>query len=206
MRQIICYGDSNTFGLIPRTDRRYPWGVRWTSLLNGKMGLDKARVIEEGLCGRTTVFDDPLRNDRNGSKLINTILETNANADTIILMLGTNDCKTVYGANAEIIGKGARRIIHQIRNYDGDINILLVSPIELGSNVWKNEYDPEFSESSVETSKKLAYVYKRIAEEENVLFLDAAGVAEPSAEDQEHLNEYGHSRLAEAIYNKIKDI
>lgn len=53
MRQIVCFGDSNTYGLIPKTGGRYPWGVRWTSLLNEKLGPQKYRVIEEGLCGRT---------------------------------------------------------------------------------------------------------------------------------------------------------
>lgn len=52
MRQILCYGDSNTYGLVPKENARYPWGIRWTSRLNEKLGLLQYRVIEEGLCGR----------------------------------------------------------------------------------------------------------------------------------------------------------
>ncbi len=203
MRQILCFGDSNTYGLVPKENRRYPWGVRWTSILNSKLGLDNARVIEEGLCGRTTVFDDPLRDHRNGSKLIRTILETNDTPDQIIIMLGTNDCKTVYGATAEIIGRGVRRIIRQVRDYTRESKILLVSPIHLGELVWKTEYDPEFSSDSIEVSKELAGVYRRIAREEDVEFLDASEVASPSDTDQEHLNEEGHRSLADAIYKAI---
>lgn len=64
MKQILCFGDSNTWGLIPKTNQRYPWGVRWTSILDNELNRhfnNEYRVIEEGLCGRTTVFDDPLR-------------------------------------------------------------------------------------------------------------------------------------------------
>ena len=49
MRQILCYGDSNTYGLVPKENARYPWGIRWTSRLNEKLGLQQYRVIEEGV-------------------------------------------------------------------------------------------------------------------------------------------------------------
>jgi lysophospholipase L1-like esterase len=111
MKQILCFGDSNTYGLIPGTEGRYGWGVRWTSILNERLGTSSYRVIEEGLCGRTTVFDDPLRDHRNGAKLLPAVLETNKGIDAVVLMLGTNDCKTVYKTNAEIIGKGIDKLI-----------------------------------------------------------------------------------------------
>lgn len=63
MRQILCFGDSNTWGLDGDSGKRLPWGVRWTSLLQEKLG-QQYHVIEEGLCGRTTIFDDPLRDGR----------------------------------------------------------------------------------------------------------------------------------------------
>ena len=65
MKQILCFGDSNTYGLIPGTaNQRYGWGTRWTSILDDKVRTKGYRVIEEGLCGRTTVFDDPFRTER----------------------------------------------------------------------------------------------------------------------------------------------
>ena len=33
-------------------------------------------------------------------------------------MLGTNDCKTVYGASAQVIGKGIHCLLEQIRTID----------------------------------------------------------------------------------------
>ena len=36
------------------------------------------RIIEEGLCGRTTVFEDELREGRKGAALLPTLLESHA--------------------------------------------------------------------------------------------------------------------------------
>lgn len=206
MKQILCFGDSNTYGLIPKDGGRYPWGIRWTSILNEKLGTQNYQVIEEGLCGRTTVFDDPLRNYRNGTKLLPQILETHRPIDIVAVMLGTNDCKTVYGATAEVIGKGMERIIEQIRFYSCGSKILIISPIHFGKKVWQKEYDPEFSVSSIAVNEELAQVYKRIAEREELSFLDAALYAKPSETDQEHLDEEGHRLLAEAVYGKVREI
>ena len=206
MKHILCFGDSNTYGLIPQINGRYSWDERWTDILNYKLGFDNYRIIEDGLCGRTTIFEDPLRDNRNGSKILPTVLETNNGIDAIILMLGTNDCKTVYGATAEIIGKGIERLINIIKQYSITSKILLVSPIHFGEKVWHNEYDPEFSPNSIIVNKGLANVYENIANKENILFLDASIYAQPSNEDQEHLNAEGHKALAEAIYNKLVDV
>lgn len=64
MKQILCFGDSNTWGYDGESRERLPWGVRWTSLLQEKLNKEEYRVIEEGLCGRTTVFEDPLRDGK----------------------------------------------------------------------------------------------------------------------------------------------
>ena len=208
MKKILCYGDSNTYGYIPGTGKRYPWGVRWTSILNEKLGFENYRVVEEGLCERTTVFEDPLRDGRCGVKAFPAVLETHAPSDTdvVVIMLGTNDCKSVYGASAEFVGRGAARLIRQIRAYSEKVKVLLVSPIHLGEKVWQKDYDPEFNKNSIEVSRKLADEYRKISESENVFFLDASQYASPSETDQEHMDEDGHRRFAQAIYDKIRNI
>ena len=204
MKQILCFGDSNTYGLIPKTTQRYPFEIRWTGRLAQKLGFQEFNVIEEGLCGRTTIFDDPLRDGRCGVKLLPTILETHSPLDMTIIMLGTNDCKSVYGASAELIGKGISRLIGQVRNYAKDSKILIISPIHLGEKIW--ECDAEFSDESVEVSRRIADVYKQICDEENVFFLNAASVEYPSDTDREHMDEEGHKRLAEAVFKIIKEV
>lgn len=207
MKQILCFGDSNTYGLIPGTKNdRYDFNTRWTGILESKISKKGCRVIEEGLCGRTTVFDDPLRDGRRGTELLSVVLESHRPVDTVVLMLGTNDCKTMYDASAEVIGKGIERLLEQIERSDPDTNVLLVSPIELGNRVWEEGFDPEFSGRSVGVSKRLPEVYEKIAKRRNIKFLPASKYAQPSSIDREHLNETGHKNLADAIYNELKEI
>lgn len=136
MKQILCFGDSNTYGLIPGTaNQRYGWGTRWTSILDDKVRTKGYRVIEEGLCGRTTVFDDPFRTERRGTEMLPAILESHRPVDTIVLMLGTNDCKSVYSATPEVIGQGIEQLLDQINTVNPDAKILLVSPIYIGERI-----------------------------------------------------------------------
>lgn len=133
MKQILCFGDSNTYGLIPgTTNQRYGWGTRWTSILDDKVRTKGYRVIEEGLCGRTTVFDDPFRTERRGTEMLPAILESHRPVDTIVLMLGTNDCKSVYSATPEVIGQGIEQLLDQINTVNPDAKILLVFQSTLG--------------------------------------------------------------------------
>ena len=44
MRQILCFGDSNTYGLIPGTKNRYDWETRWTGILDRKL-KDKGYLV-----------------------------------------------------------------------------------------------------------------------------------------------------------------
>ena len=108
MKEILCFGDSNTYGLIPGTTRRYDRETRWTGILAEKLYDKGYRIIEEGLCGRTSVFDDATRDGRNGAKVLPMLLETHAPLDQVVLMLGTNDCKTYNHASADRIGKGSK--------------------------------------------------------------------------------------------------
>ena len=66
MKNILCFGDSNTYGLRPDNGDRYSRDVRWTGILSKRLGEKDYRIVEEGLCGRTTVFEDSTRIGRNG--------------------------------------------------------------------------------------------------------------------------------------------
>lgn len=206
MKQILCFGDSNTYGLVPGTKDRYGWGVRWTSILNDRVEKYGYRVVEEGLCGRTTVFDDPFRTGRRGSQFLTSILETHNPIDHIILMLGTNDCKSVYKATPGVIGRGIELLLEQIKAYAPQAEVLLISPIFLGEKVWQDGYDKEFSEASVQVSKQLGNVYAKIAEKYGAKFMCASDYAQSSSVDEEHLDEQGHRALADAIYNTFSAV
>lgn len=205
MRQLLCFGDSNTWGLDGDSGTRLPWGVRWTSLLQEQLG-QQYHVIEEGLCGRTTIFDDPLRDGRRGTELLPVLLETHATVDGVVLMLGTNDCKTAFGASAEVIGKGIERLLRQIQYAAPQAEILLISPIYLGDRVWTPECDPEFSKKSIAVSHQLEAVYETIAKRWNIGFLRAADYAVCSDTDQEHMNAAGHAAFAQAVSQEVQHL
>lgn len=206
MKQILAFGDSNTWGLIPGSQpkKRYPWGVRWTSLLQEKSS--DLRVAEEGLCGRTTVFEDGLRPGRKAVNSLDPLLESQYPVDGVILMLGTNDCKSFYNASAYVIGKGIERCLDILEKYVAPENILLVSPIYLGDDVWRPEKDPEFSSNSVATSKELRDVYAGIAKRRGTAFLAASDYVTASTIDDEHMDEDAHKVFADVIYQKLEKI
>lgn len=203
MKTILCFGDSNTYGYRPDTGGRYSENIRWTGILKQKLRDKGINVVEEGLVGRTTVFEDSIRPGRKGIDYLVPLLESHAPVDELVLMLGTNDCKALYKASAQVIGFGIERLIRQARTYDPELKILLVSPIHLGKDVWKDGYDPEFDQESVEVSVRLKEIYMKIAEEYDCDFLAASDVAVPSPIDEEHLNEEGHKALAKAILEKV---
>ena len=202
-KSILCFGDSNTWGLIAGTKERYPWGVRWTSLLQEKLPFPDYRVIEEGLCGRTTVFEDPCRKGISGEKALPILLNSHKPLSQIVLMLGTNDCKKNYHATVDEICAGVQKLIDQIRRITPDCPVLLVSPIALGERVWEEGYDPEFEAWSVEKARELPNAYAALARRNGISFLAASDYAVPSEVDREHMDEDGHRGLAEAIYHKI---
>lgn len=203
MRQILCFGDSNTYGYIPGSGKRYSDSERWTGLLQQSLRDKNIKIIEEGLVGRTTVYEDSYRPGLNGSKLLPGILKNHSSVDTIILMLGTNDCKTIYHASSEEIGNGIEHLLKQIKHYAPAAKILLVSPIHLGEHVWEKGFDPDFNRRSVEVSKGLKKVYSDIARRYNAEFLAASDYANPSDVDQEHLTKEGHRNLAAALTGKL---
>ena len=190
---ILCFGDSNTYGYKPDGTGRFDTNTRWTSLLQKKLGADH-RVIEEALCGRTTVFQDDLREGRRGLDLIGVTLEMHNPIDLLIVMLGTNDCKTRYNASAGTIAKGLAQVIQKARkNASQPFDLLVISPIHLG-------------EKSVEVSKKLAEEYHKVTLLHHAAFLDASAFASSSTTDREHLDAAGHAALANAIYEKVIDM
>lgn len=63
MTRILCFGDSNTYGYKPDGTGRFGRDSRWTGILSGKLG-NGYDILEEDLCGRTTVFQDEFRDGR----------------------------------------------------------------------------------------------------------------------------------------------
>lgn len=204
MKQILAFGDSNTWGLIPGTGERYPEHIRWTGILRKAVAPKNYRILEDGVCGRTTVFEDPFRSGRRGIDSIKQYKDTE-NLSAVILMLGTNDCKTVFRATPEQIGCGLEQCIIRFETLVPPDRILVVSPLLLGKDVWKPEKDPAFDPLSVKTCAALKNVYAGIAKRRGNLFLAASDYALACHLDDEHMNAEGHELLAAAILEKLAE-
>jgi len=199
VKNILCFGDSNTYGLKPDGTGRYDFTVRYPGRLQVLLG-DEYHVIEEGCPGRTTIFDDEKHPYKKGMDYITPCLQSHNPISYVIVMLGTNDCKSAFRATEKEIASGLSEIIGRIRcAVSAATGILIISPIHLGENVWKPGYDSEFNRESVIVSKALAAEYKKLAKETDCDFLDASAFVAPSQIDEEHLDEVGHNKLARAV-------
>lgn len=205
MKQVIAFGDSNTWGLNPVLKSRYPEESRWTGILRRRLFNFGLHLTEEGLCGRTTVFEDPHRSGLKGVDDIPGILAGNPEAVAAIIMLGTNDCKKVFRVSADEIGAGLERCLDVFETRISPDRILVISPVILGQNVWKPEKDPDFDQRSVTVSAELKAIYAELAQRRGHLFLAASDYVRPSVYDDEHLNAEGHEILANEVYRILTE-
>ena len=164
---ILCFGDSNTHGYNPSNGGRFDRDTRWTGRLQKLLG-DSDYVIEEGLSGRTTVFSDPIHEGLNGFEYIYPCLMTHEPIDLLIIMLGTNDTKERFGANASVIALGLNRLIEKAKNTrqafrDGKSKILIVAPLPIREEIYTVECGLTMGKGCVEKSQEIIPLYEGIA-------------------------------------------
>ena len=191
MKTVLCYGDSLTWGYDPEGPGRHAFADRWPSVLQAGLGAD-VTVIAEGLNGRTTAFDDHLGSaDRNGARLLPTILTTHSPIDLAILFLGANDMKPWVAGRAIAAKQGMQRLIDIVRGHAYPLgedapDILIVAPPPLCDTG-----DPDFAamfEGGIAQSAMLASLYSDLADLTGCGFFDAASVAKASPLDGVHLD------------------
>ena len=202
--QILCYGDSNTWGYIPVTGGRYPRNVRWAGVMAERLGSGFS-VIEEGQSGRTTVWDDPLEGDKNGLRYLPACLESHMPLDLVILMLGTNDLKARFSLTTLDIALGVERLVQVILKSGGGIDghspaILLAAPPPI------NPLDDNGSEmfcGGREKSASLAQRYAAVAEKWGCGFVDLGASIAVDPSDGIHYSESSHRLLGNALADRV---
>jgi lysophospholipase L1-like esterase len=213
---VLCFGDSNTWGYEPGTGTRYGRTVRWPGVLATELGAGW-HVVEAGLNGRTTVFEDPL-GDKQGLRQLGPILESAAPVEAVVLMLGTNDLKTRFRASAYEIAEGAGRLVDAVR---GSVagpagaapKVLLVAPPPLATLAGWAARDPAAFEGFEEgwrdaltTSRAFARQYARVAHVRGVPFLDAGAHVATSEVDGVHWAAEGHAALGRAVAAALRSL
>ncbi|UCI05780.1 SGNH/GDSL hydrolase family protein [Mesorhizobium sp. B1-1-8] len=202
MKTVLCYGDSLTWGYDAANLGRHPLEDRWPSVLKSALG-DGIEVIAEGLNGRTTAFDDYLAGaDRNGARLLPTILTSHAPLDLVIFMLGSNDMKPWIHGNPVAARQGMQRLIDIVRGHDYPFDwpppqILLVAPPTV-SRTDNAEFKEMFAGGD-DASKRLAPQYSALADEAGCGFFDAGTVATTTPLDGVHLDAENTRRIGQAL-------
>ncbi len=216
MQNIVCFGDSNTWGYDPTGTAAAPYPirhgphVRWTGALAAELGADY-KIIEEGQNGRTTVHEDPTAwAGRNGRAYLPACLESHKPLDLVILMLGTNDLKTMFALSPAEIAASAGLLVRIIQESDAGLSgeapkVLLLCPPAIG------ELDglPELAAKLVgarEKSLQFPRYYREVASQRGVEFFDTQPIVTPSEVDGIHFEAGAHIALGRAIAAKVKEI
>lgn len=193
---ILCYGDSNTYGLTTDWKGRLPRDVRWPGRLQILLGAEHC-VVEDGLVGRTCAIPDRHRYGRSAMDFLPVALECHAPLDYLILAFGTNDCKAEKVRTLQEAARGMEELVLLAQRRAPQTRILIVASAPLREQVLN--IDPDFDALSVEISAQLWREYQKIAARYGCLFLNAGDAAATSDVDGEHLDEQGHAALAEAV-------
>lgn len=179
-KQIMCIGDSNTWGYDPRGfgGGRYPAAMRWTARLDSQPRWVIHNLGENGRDIPHSAF---------ALHLLERQLDALAPFDGICLMLGSNDL--LCGASPAAAAARMEDLIDRLRAYSAPL--LLIAPPRFCSGTWVAE------EGLFDASARLAGLYRMLAQDRAVAFADAGAWDIPLAFDGVHFTEEGHRRFAE---------
>jgi len=210
VKHVLCFGDSNTFGTVDfAVIDRFDLQKRWTGLLASDLGPEY-RIIEEGMPGRTTAFDDPLREFRSGRKYLAPCLSSHRPLDLIIVMLGTNDLQMRFSASAVDIASGIEILVDLIRKAGvgpggGIPEILIVAPPPIGAI---DPVEEPCWAGAIQKCLQLPAQYERIAKQYQCHFVNSQEILTTGdlGRDGLHLAESGHVKLARLLGQKAVNI
>jgi lysophospholipase L1-like esterase len=202
---ILCFGDSNTFGTAPMhrlgEERRWPFEQRWPGVLQASLG-SSWRVIEEGLPGRTIGRDDPIEGaDRNALRYLPACLQSHRPLDAVVFMLGTNDFKARFNADAQAIAHGVHGLLdavvlyHQRPEAPTPPRILVISPAPL---LEQGCLASMFTGAQA-GSPRLAQAMAEVCRSRGVDHLDAGQHLQVSPLDGVHLDADSHHTLGQLV-------
>ena len=210
MKQILVYGDSLSWGIVPGTRRRLPFAERWPGILERELAHAgvPVRVIEDCLNGRRTVWEDPFKPGRNGITGIEQRIEVSSPLALVILMLGTNDFQSMHQHNAAHSAQGIGALVRAIRRapIEPDMPvppILIVSPPRSGTAAGPSV---EKFAGARERSEGLETAFAAIARELSCAFVDAGRIITVSRIDGVHLDADQHQLLGKALVDSVRNL
>lgn len=210
-RTLLVFGDSNSHGtppiVTPGEYFRFDTEIRWPQVMARALGPDWT-VVEEGLPGRTTQFDDPIMGAHmNGQTGLRIALESHGEIDLLVIMLGTNDTKTRFNPTPERIVAGVAGLVDialsepmQTRHDGFEILVICPPPVE--------ETGPIAGEflGGAAVSAGVAPILGAHCSARGVAFLDAGTVIEVSPQDGIHFEPDSHQALGQAVARIIAEL
>jgi len=202
---VLCYGDSNTWGYEASTQERLGRWDRWPGVLQRELG-DDVHVIEEGLNGRTTAFEDPYRSGRHGLSSLPMLLDTHAPLDAVVIMLGTNDLFVPGDLNAFHAARGVGAMVELIRAREpvaGRVPaIVVVAPPPFGPiGPWEAE-----SPRAVEASGRFGEAFRRLAADLDVPLVDLGEHVASSPRDGIHFEIADHAVIGRVVAEALRPL
>ena len=207
MQQILVYGDSLSWGIIPDTRERLAFEKRWPIIL--EKGLIEAghevRVLEDCLNGRRTVWEDPFKPGRKGIEGLAQRMEVHSPLALVILMLGTNDMQASHQNKAWHSSQGITALVNAIRTAPIEPGmpmprVLIIAPPLPG--IPKGVKAPWF-EGAAQRAQGLAQAFAQVAEELDCAFFNAGELIAPSPIDGVHLDEENTAILGRALVEPV---
>ena len=203
MKKILCFGDSNTYGYIPNNGARYDKNTRWTGVLS-LLSHGKFEIIEDGCNNRTAFAENPTGKIFTGYEILPELLT--GDFDAVVLAIGINDTQFLYNLSSIEIASGVEKLINIVKVKSPQAKILLVAPSILTDDVLNGNFACLFDRTSIEKSRQLPLLYQKIAEKQNIEFLDLNSVAKTSSLDGLHYAPEQHLKIAQVIFTRLSEL
>ncbi len=175
---IICFGDSNTYGYDPRSwlGGLYDADSCWVDILAAETGWT---VRNMGV---------------NGREIPRTALDLPSDTDLLIVMLGSNDLLQGHSPE-EAAGKLERFLSGLSLPRD---HILLIAPPPMCRGAWVS------SQQFIGDSRTFAQFCRSLAKRLDARFADAGDWNIPMAYDGVHFTEQGHQAFAAGLLELLR--
>ena len=215
VQRIVCYGDSNTWGLdaFAPGDAMRRFKHPWPRVLARKLGPGYD-VVSEGLNGRTTIVDDPFMAEYevNGRRTLPPILHSHKPIDVLVIMLGTNDLKKHLNLSPQLIARGAATLANDALRMDvwrSTPRVLLVCPVSIKQPPPSCRFAYSF-EGGAAKAPACARHYRAEADALGVAFLDANAATQiPDPRhggDGIHLSAQNCADLGSLVAEKVREM
>lgn len=227
-KRVICFGDSNTYGVVAKWQQdgkpsdRYNEITRWPRVMQSCLGK-KWEAIEEGMPGRTTIYsnisedEDRHNTEADPSVGINYLLPcllSHWPYNEVILALGVNDLQVNVHkepVTEQELYNGMRKlamvVLSMPRTCEEGWNrhLYLMAPAPVAQAEGRLEVTEAYGgERGIALSRSFPGIYRKLSEELGCGFIDAGCVAAPDKADGVHYTAESHIRLGKYVASRLR--